>query len=401
MALQWATSSIEAGLGFLARQAIRAGWTPRNPALREALHVLRPYRQGSPDETIESVFERMVREVGRQEAVGDVDDIEEVESDGTGSNGWVADPELLSAVLHEGVALLRRDPDAKWREIRDRILAEAGSEKVVMFAQPIETVTALSRFLERETGTRPALIIGNQSEELRQAENRFVLEARRPPVPHLVPSRRGGLEPPGGQTPRARGCSLEPDGTRAAGGTRTSLHVQEEDPGRHGRGEGQSRGPRLPYRSRETHGFLAGMLVAPERFEALFSRVMALVAPEDFQGVSQERPLGRSDEEQARIPNSSPRASTAGGVSTRSSPGSRPKCVPSTLVLRHGRDRGFRAGAPPCRGRWKGIRRCDSNGSRARCRRRAKPRPRRDWREALRLRRLRGHAGHPKRRKRS
>ena len=301
MALQWATSSIEAGLGFLARQAIRAGWTPRNPALREALHVLRPYRQGSPDETIESVFERMVREVGRQEAVGDVDDIEEVESDGTGSNGWVADPELLSAVLHEGVALLRRDPDAKWREIRDRILAEAGSEKVVMFAQPIETVTALSRFLERETGTRPALIIGNQSEELRQAE---IDSFWKPDGPRFLISSRAGGE----------GLNLQV--------ARRLVHVDvpwnpmelEQRVGRVHRFMSRKKilvDTVVVKDSREVHAYriareklrtIAGMLVAPERFEALFSRVMALVAPEDFQGVLQERPLGPlSDEEQARI----------------------------------------------------------------------------------------------------
>jgi len=76
-ALQWAASSPLAGLGFLVRQAIRNRWTLENRILAEAVASLRPYRNGSPDEKLEELFARISREVRRQAAEGDVEDIED------------------------------------------------------------------------------------------------------------------------------------------------------------------------------------------------------------------------------------------------------------------------------------------------------------------------------------
>src|SRR5262245_42716935 len=46
-ALQWAASSVHAGLGFLSRLGIRRlNWNSRTPALANALAALRPYRGG-------------------------------------------------------------------------------------------------------------------------------------------------------------------------------------------------------------------------------------------------------------------------------------------------------------------------------------------------------------------
>ena len=53
-ALQWATSSVQAGLGYLVRQAVRASFKPGSmPALREALAAMRPYRRGAAEEPID------------------------------------------------------------------------------------------------------------------------------------------------------------------------------------------------------------------------------------------------------------------------------------------------------------------------------------------------------------
>lgn len=57
-ALQWATSSPSAGLGYLVRQSLRAGWTLEQPPLPEAVAALRPYRSGSPDEPVEKILRR-------------------------------------------------------------------------------------------------------------------------------------------------------------------------------------------------------------------------------------------------------------------------------------------------------------------------------------------------------
>ena len=76
-ALQWAASSPNAGLGYLVRQALRAGWTLSQPPLPEAIAALRPYRSGAPDEPVESVYQRLIAEIRRQAADDDVEDIEE------------------------------------------------------------------------------------------------------------------------------------------------------------------------------------------------------------------------------------------------------------------------------------------------------------------------------------
>src|SRR6185312_1811205 len=56
--------------------------------------------------------------------------------------------------------------------IEDHIIRPAGADQIVLFAQPIETVTALAAFLQEKTGSRPALIIGGQDDAARDAEVR-------------------------------------------------------------------------------------------------------------------------------------------------------------------------------------------------------------------------------------
>ncbi len=267
--------------------------------MTDALGALRPYRRGSPNEGIEDLYKRISREVGRQVEFGDVDDLEDIEEDEP--KGWKPDPKQLTAVLNEGVALLRSSADAKWRAIHTKLLKEAGNEKVVLFAQPIETVTALSAFLERETGVRPALIIGNQEEAERAKE---IESFWRPDGPqYLVSSRAGG-----------EGLNLQI--------ARRLIHVDvpwnpmemEQRVGRVHRFKSKrtvivdtvvvkdTREVDTLRVSRDKLREIASAMVPEDRFESLYSRVMALVPPDELQAVLAEGPLGpMSDDEIRRI----------------------------------------------------------------------------------------------------
>ncbi len=165
-ALQWAASSPQAGLGYLVRQAIRAGWSLAEVALQEAIAALRPYRSGTADQPVEAVYDRLVKEVERQQSDADVEDIEdsvEIEP------GAALDP-VLAALLREGLAIVRKAADSKWEMLRQHVLEPAGAEKVVLFAQPIETVMALAGYLRRVMAQEPALILGGQSDAEREQQ---------------------------------------------------------------------------------------------------------------------------------------------------------------------------------------------------------------------------------------
>lgn len=295
-ALQWATSSVQAGLGYLIRQAVRLGHDIDSlAALKPALASIRPYRMGSTDESPSSLWIRIVHEVNRQQDEADVDDIEDVEDD----RGWKPNSAELDELLSDGVALLNSVGDRKWETVWSHFLATAGTEKVVLFAQPIETVTAVAAFLERKTGQRPALIIGNQSELQRQAEVDRFWDSRGPQF--LVSSRAGG-----------EGINLQV--------ARRLVHLDvpwnpmemEQRIGRVHRF--LSRRTILvdtvvtkDSREVDTYDFarqklhtIAAALVPPDKLDSLFGRVMALVPPEELQGMLTKRPSGPLDDEDQR-----------------------------------------------------------------------------------------------------
>lgn len=187
-ALQWAASSPQAGLGYLVRQALRAGWKLEDGHLRDAILALRPYRNGTLTESAEELFARIAKEVSRQAEYGDVEDIEEEDSAKTKMSSDKRDQ--LDSLLREGVVLVQDTPGIKWDFLREKILDGANGEKVVLFAQPIETVTALARYIEQRTGVKPAIIIGGQTDvERRKVEERFM---RKDGPQFLVSSRAGG-----------------------------------------------------------------------------------------------------------------------------------------------------------------------------------------------------------------
>jgi superfamily II DNA or RNA helicase len=280
-ALQWAASSPQAGLGFLVRQAIRNRWTLQNKTLVEALTCLRPYRSGAPDEKLPELFSRISREIGRQVAEGDMVDIEDEFSDEeTQSKEERGEMEEL---LREGIRVLGQAADEKWRILKDRVLDPASDEKVVLFAQPIETVTALVHYLERVTGERPALIVGGQSDvERRQEQDRF---SKRSGPRFLVSSRAGG-----------EGINLQV--------ARRLVHVDvpwnpmemEQRVGRVHRFGSRNTiivDTLVVVNSREADAYRVARnklrsiasALSPERFEMIFSRVMSLVPPEALQDV--------------------------------------------------------------------------------------------------------------------
>ncbi len=187
-ALQWAASSPQAGLGYLVRQALRAGWKLEDDHLREAILALRPYRNGTPAESAEELFARITKEVSRQAEYGDVEDIEDEDSAKTKMSFDQRDQ--LNSLLREGVVLVQDSPDIKWEFLREKILDSANGEKVVLFAQPIETVTALARYLEQQTGVKPAIIIGGQTDVVRRKEEERFWQKSGPQF--LVSSRAGG-----------------------------------------------------------------------------------------------------------------------------------------------------------------------------------------------------------------
>jgi superfamily II DNA or RNA helicase len=278
-AMQWAASSPQAGLGYLVRQAIRANWKPSDTTLREALAALRPYRLGSPDEAVDALFQRIYSEVDRQDRDGDVDDIEEFIPGDPRDGGSAAG---LKNLISQGIDLVRSAGDEKWLIIWNQLLAGVGTEKVVLFAQPIETVSALARFLERATGRAPAIVIGGQDDIQRQLQ---VAAFKNLDGPQFLVSSRAGGEGINLQISRRLVHIDVPwnpmDMEQRVGrvhrfGSRETIIVDTvvvED----------SREADAFRIAREKLKIITRTLVEPERFEAVFSRVMCLVSQDELQ----------------------------------------------------------------------------------------------------------------------
>ncbi|MCA9094158.1 MAG: DEAD/DEAH box helicase [Planctomycetaceae bacterium] len=284
-ALQWAASSPQAGLGYLVRQAVRSGMSPEDEVLKKCLLALRPYRNGPPNEEVSSLFNRIVKEIRRQDDDADIEDIEESTGELRGSD------QGLCELLSQGLKVLNENLDAKWERVFKEIVEQCHGEKIVFFAQPIETVTSFANFLFRKTGTKPALIIGGQSDLEREQEVKRFCKMDGPQF--LVSSRAGG-----------EGINLQI--------ARRLVHIDvpwnpmdmEQRVGRVHR-FGSRRNiivdTLVVTDSREEHAYrvarerlrlIVSTLVDKDRFESLFSRVMCLMPPEELQGVLINGPVG-------------------------------------------------------------------------------------------------------------
>lgn len=278
-ALQWAASSVQAGLGFLVRLAMRRlNWTLKNQSLVQALTSLRPYRGGRRDESLESLYERIVRQIGTH--VLDQADSDDEELD---AEEWRPDSDILEALLGQGVSLIGSGAaQAKWDAVC-QLIDDAGEEKIVFFAQPVETVTVFADILQCRYGQRPAIIIGNQSDAERVAEvDHFQSDSG---VRFLVSSRAGGE---GLNMQRARRLvhldvpwnpmDLEQRiGRIHRFGSRKTVLIDTV----------VAAGSREidMYRVAREKLALIALHLDPDQFETLFSRVMSLVPPKELENI--------------------------------------------------------------------------------------------------------------------
>jgi superfamily II DNA or RNA helicase len=279
-ALQWAASSVQAGLGFLVRLSMRRlNWTLADAQLVSALSALRPYRGGRKDESLETLYARLKRQIGADVLEPDDDDGERDEEDDV----WRPAPEQLGALLEEGVNLIKSNAaQSKWDAVC-KIIDGAGDEKIVLFAQPVETVTVVAEILESRYGQRPAIIIGNQSDEERVAQvTHFQTDGG---ARFLVSSKAGGE---GLNMQRARRMihldvpwnpmDLEQRiGRIHRFGSRKTILVDTV----------VAAGSREidMYRIARDKLALIAKHLDPEQFETLFSRVMSLVPPKELESI--------------------------------------------------------------------------------------------------------------------
>jgi superfamily II DNA or RNA helicase len=281
-ALQWAASSPQAGLGYLVRQAVRASWQLNDGVMTDALAALRPYRDGPVTEPLDNLLARIRREVRRQADDQDIEDLEDEDEATIAMNA--EQKESLNELIVEGLRVFRTFANRKWDFLNENIIAKADGDKIVFFAQPIETVCALARYLEHHLGQKPAMIIGGQTDAERQQQQDLFW---RKDGPRFLVSSRAGGEGINLQIARRlvhidvpwNPMELEQRVGRVHrfGSKRTIIvdtivvkHSREAD----------------AYRvAREKLRLVASTIVAPERFESIFSRVMCLISPEELQDV--------------------------------------------------------------------------------------------------------------------
>jgi len=286
-ALQWAASSVPAGLGFLVRLGIRRlGWKLTNESLRQALSSLRPYRGGQTEEPLTSLYERIVRQIGNQA----LDQNEEGDGEDWDPDEWRPNGEILASLLVEGVRLLGTGAAREKWDAVSRIIDAADGEKIVLFAQPVETVTVVADYLHQRFGQKPAIIVGNQSEAERQEQVEQFQSSDG--TRFLVSSRAGGE---GLNMQRARRLihldvpwnpmELEQRiGRIHRFGSRKTVLVDTVV-------AAGSREVDMYRIAREKLAMIATHL-DPEQFETLFSRVMSLVPPKELEGILGEISAG-------------------------------------------------------------------------------------------------------------
>ena len=125
------------GVGYLVRQAIRNGWTLKDPSLAEAWSILRPYNQANPMKILNRCLRECVTKYNGRRAHAISDDIEE---DLTENGIQPPRRTMQCETFYNRASTYCVGGDKKWRILKERILDLAGNEKVVLFVQPIETV---------------------------------------------------------------------------------------------------------------------------------------------------------------------------------------------------------------------------------------------------------------------
>jgi len=131
------------------------------------------------------LYERLCKQVAATQQGGEENEEE------WGEEEWQPAPELLSELLKDGVELIRSESSqAKWDAVC-RLIDQGEGEKIVLFAQPIETVSVVAEVLEQRYGVKPALIIDNQPDH---EHTRQVARFQSSEGPRFLVSSKAGSE---------------------------------------------------------------------------------------------------------------------------------------------------------------------------------------------------------------
>ena len=171
-----------------------------------------------------------------------------------------------------------------------RIIEKSDDEKIVFFAQPVETVGVVATFLKKRFNVEPAIIIGNQTDEERLSQ---IKEFQSDNGPRFLVSSRAGGE--GLNMQRAR-CLVHLDvpwnpmdleqrvgRVHRFGSSKTIIVDTIVVAG--------SREVDMYRIAREKLALISSQL-DPEQFEILFSRVMSLVPPKELEDIIGSAPQG-------------------------------------------------------------------------------------------------------------
>ena len=161
-ALQYAASSPKAGFAFLLRRLLRYfdGEVPEKRLL-EWVELLIPYRHWSSKQRPDSLLTEL------RKSVADTDSDHDADSDLGSSVGPAGSAKLHQEERTKLVALLKRfasllskpEANAKFEVLMDRLLAV--DEPFVVFAQSVDTVYEVKRYVEAQ-GIPCCLIVGGQ-----------------------------------------------------------------------------------------------------------------------------------------------------------------------------------------------------------------------------------------------
>ena len=172
-ALQYAASSPKAGFAFLLRRLLRYfdGEVPEN-RLREWAQLLIPYRHWSATQKPESLLAEL------RKSVAEPDSDDEEDGDLGNSVGPAGSAQLRHDEKTRLMALLKRyasflstpEANAKFEVLMDRLLD--ADEPFVVFAQSVDTVYEVKRYVEGH-GITCCLIVGGQD----PAERRRMIDA--------------------------------------------------------------------------------------------------------------------------------------------------------------------------------------------------------------------------------
>lgn len=291
-AMQWAASSVEAGLAYLVRQAVRLNWPLDAPGMREALESLRPYRGGGESEPVDQLYARLRAQIVKPVS----EEHEDAEELILAKAQWEPDRAALSSALRTGSQLLRTVAGTqKWDILFQQVLKSIGTDKVVLFAQPIETVYSLKQYVETKLGVECCLIVGGQEEDEREDQINAFNSFSGPQF--LISSKSGGeginlqvarrlvhLDVPWNPMDMEQRVGR----VHRFGSTRTiivdTLVVKD------------SREADCYRVAREKLKRIAGTM-GGTRFETIFMRTMALIPPEELARVIGAEPTGPLREE--------------------------------------------------------------------------------------------------------